>query len=231
MRPFSFLITRVVTLLCVAFLVNGLAYAQSASDVGLVNQFSGDVTYSGESGANIKAQAFMKIRQGDRFNIPAGAQLRVTYFQGGKQESWKGPASFKVGKESSELTGGAKPEIAQLPSAVPQKIKQLSELVQIAKLSRAGGGTVRSPTRKQQASLEQQNEVAAARDTYQKLRNQLPADDITPELYFFTVLQEYLLYDEMKTVADAMLKKQPNNPDVQELAAWAGSTQKPASGK
>lgn len=222
----SFLITRVLAPLCVAFLVSGWAYAQSASDVGLVNQFSGDVTYSGESGANIKAQAFMKIRKGDRFNVPSGGHLRLTYFQGGRQESWKGPASLKAGTSESELVSGAKPEIAQLPSAVQQKIKQFPELVQIAKVSRAGGGTVRSMPRKQAGSQEQQTNVAAAKDTYQKLRSQLSADDITPELYLFAVLQDYLLYDEMKTVADEMLKKQPNSPEVHDLAAWAKKGQK-----
>lgn len=222
----SFLI-RIVAPLIAAFLVGGAAYGQSVADVGLVNQLSGDVTYSNESSSNAKVQAFMKIRQGDRFNVPSGGQLRITYFQGGRQESWKGPASFKTGAQQSDLVSGAKPEIAQLPAAVQQRIKQIPELVQIAKTSRAGGIAVRGLSKKQQASLEQQADVAAARDTYQKLRTQLPADDITPELYLFTVLQEYLLYDEMKVVSDEMVRKQPNNLDVQELAAWVKSRNQP----
>ena len=46
------------------------------------------------------------------------------------------------------------------------------------------------------------------------------ADDITPELYLYSVLQDFLLYDDMKPVVDEMSKRQPANAEVQELAAW-----------
>jgi len=34
------------------------------------------------------------------------------------------------------------------------------------------------------------------------MRQKAAAEDITPELYFYSVLQDHLLYDEMKTVTD-----------------------------
>ena len=49
------------------------------------------------------------------------------------------------------------------------------------------------------------------------------AEDITPELYFYSVLQDHLLYDEMKTVTDEMLKRQPANAEAKELAAYVQS--------
>src|SRR3990172_8414683 len=97
------------------------ASAQS-SDVGLVNQLSGDVAYTSQGGAQSKAQAFMKVRQGDRFTIPAGAQLRLVYFNGSRQETWKGSSSFKAGAQQSEILSGQAAEAAQLPSGVAQKI-------------------------------------------------------------------------------------------------------------
>ena len=72
-------------------------------------------------------------------------------------------------------------------------------------------------------SAEQQAEVKAAKDTYGKLRSQLGADDITPELYLYSVLQDYLLYDDMRPVVDEMSKRQPTSTEVQELAAWVKS--------
>ena len=75
----------------------GVAFgAAAADDVGLVNQLSGDVTYS-SAGHSAKARAFMKVREGDRFNVPSGAKVRVVYFHGGRQESFSGPASFTAG--------------------------------------------------------------------------------------------------------------------------------------
>ena len=203
----------------------GVALGASAqsSDVGLINQLSGEVAYTGQGGAQSKAQAFMKVRQGDRFTLPAGAQLRLVYFNGSRQETWKGPSSFKAGAQQSEAVSGQLAEAAQLPSGVAQKIAQVPNLVQIAKLGRSGGIAVRGGGKPGRLSSEQQAEVSQAKATYAQMRQKAPAEDITPELYFYSVLQDHLLYNEMKSVTDEMLKRQPNNPEAQELAAYVKS--------
>jgi hypothetical protein len=208
------------TALMGAMVFAGVAKAQSV-DVGLVNQLSGDVSYASEGATAAKVQAFMKVRQGDRFTVPAGGVVRVVYFQGGRQETWKGPASFKAGAQQGE--GGTPTEVSVLPSSVPQKIAQVPELIQIAKLGRSGGVAVRGTGKAPRLNAEQQAEVKAAKDTYGKLRTQVSADDITPELYLYSVLQDYLLYDDMKPVVDEMSKRQPASAEVQELAAWVKS--------
>jgi len=198
------------------------ASAQS-TDVGLVNQLSGDVAYASQGGAQSKAQAFMKVRQGDRFTLIAGAQLRVVYFNGSRHETWKGPASFRAGVLQSEAISGQVAEAAQLPPGVAQKIAQMPNLVQIAKLGRSGGIAVRGGGKPGRLSSEQQAEVSQAKANYAQMRNRASAEDITPELYFYSVLQDHLLYGEMKTVTEEMLKRQSNNPDAQELAAYVKS--------
>jgi hypothetical protein len=199
------------------------AVGAQSSDVGLINQLSGDVAYAGQGGAQSKAQAFMKVRQGDRFTLPAGAQLRVVYFNGSRQETWKGSSSFKAGTQQSEAVSGQAADVAQLPSGVAQKIAQVPNLVQIAKLGRSGGIAVRGGGKPGRLSAEQQAEVNQAKATYTQMRQKAPAEDITPELYFYSVLQDHLLYDQMKTVTDEMLKRQPGNPEAQELAAYVKS--------
>ena len=44
------------------------------------------------------------------------------------------------------------------------------------------------------------NERAARRE----MRAQSPADDVTPELYLYSVLQDFLLYDDMKPVIESI---------------------------
>lgn len=202
----------------------GLAGAVQAQapDVGLVNMISGEVSYQSQGASTSKAQAFMKMRQGDRFTVPNGAQMRVVYFQGGRQETWRGPAAFRAGTRQSE-SGSPPAAVSTLPSGVPQKIAQVPELVQIAKLGRSGGVAVRGGGKAPKLTGEQQAEVAAARNTYKQLRTQSPAEDITPELYLYSVLQDYLLYDDMKPVVEEMAKRQPNSAEVQELASWVKS--------
>jgi len=199
---------------------SGTALAQGA-DVGLVNMVSGDVSFAPLSGARGKVRAFMKVRDGDRINVPAGGQVRVVFFAGARQERWAGPASFKAGKMGAEPISGRPAEVANLPATAPQRLERVPELMQHAKL---GGIQVRGGiTQAQRASLEQQAAVSEARVTYDRLRREMPADDITPELFLYAALYEYLLYDDMKTVADEMLRKQPNDDDVKALAAWVRS--------
>ncbi|MGH8704316.1 MAG: hypothetical protein ACREUO_02745 [Burkholderiales bacterium] len=195
-------------------------FAQGA-DVGLVNLVSGEVTFAPLAGSPGKVQAFMRVRDGDRINVPSGAQVRVVFFDGARQESWSGPASFRAGKAASEPISGKPAEVAKLPASVPQRIARVPELMQNAKL---GGIQVRGgATRQQQSSLDQQEALREARAAYDQMRKTMPADDITPELYLYAALHEYLVYDEMKTVVAEMLRKQPNNEDVKVLDSWVRS--------
>jgi hypothetical protein len=197
------------------------ALAQVGADVALVNQLAGDVTYVGSSGKENKAQAFMRVRQGDRFSVSAGSLLRIVYLQGGRQESWKGPASFLAGLGQSETVSGAGPQVALLPAAVPQKIARVPELLQSARL---GGVTVRGgPRARPPLSAQDEADVAEARATYKQMRATAAPDDVTPELYLISVLQDYSLYDELRPVAQDMRRRQPDNAGVQDLAGWIES--------
>ena len=207
----------------IAALAAGAAFGVGASaDVGLVNQLQGEVSYQGTGSAGAKAAAFMKVRDGDKFSVPDGGVLRIVYFEGGRQETWKGPASFKAGMKQGEAQSG-KAEVSQVPGGVPAKLAQTADVIQIAKLGRAGGVTVRGV--KPNLTPAQAAEVAQAKKTYDSWRTTVAADDITPELYMYTVLQDYMLYDDMKTVVKTMQDKQPNSADVKEIAAWVNSRQ------
>jgi hypothetical protein len=212
------IIKNTIRLLGLATLLAAATVAAS-EDVGLVNQLSGEVTYA--SGGNpAKAKAYMKVRQGDRFTVPATASVRVVYFQGGRQETYTGPATFIAGTQASQQTTGAAAQVTTLPAGVPQKIAQTPELIQIAKLGRSGGVAVRGAQREQRLTPQQQAEVRQARQTYDQLRKSSSADDITPELYLYSVLQDHLLYNDMKSVVSEMQKRQPSNPDVAVMAEY-----------
>jgi hypothetical protein len=202
-----------------ALLLAGAAVAAHASDVGLVNHLAGDVSYT-SGGSSAKAKAYMKVREGDRFSVPAGAQLRIVYFQGGRQETFSGPASLTAGAQQSSVQSGSQPQVTTLPSGVPQKIAQTPELIQIAKLGRSGGVAVRGVNTERRLTPQQQTEVKQAKATYEQLRKAAAADDITPELYLYSVLQDHLLYTDMQQVVSEMQKRQPTNPDVAVMAEY-----------
>jgi len=195
------------------------ASALAAEDVGLINQLNGDVSYT-SGGASSKAKAFMKVRQGDRFSVPAGAQLRIVYFDGGRQEAYSGPATLTAGAKESKQQSGAQPQVSTLPAGVPQKIAQTPELVQIARLGRSGGVQVRGAQQEQRLSPQAQAEVRQARQTYEQMRKTAAANDIVPEQYLYAVLQDHLLYGDMVAVVTEMQKRQPANPDVAVMAEY-----------
>jgi hypothetical protein len=202
--------------------ISAMAHAQ-APDVGLVNMLSGDVNFQSDGAQASKAQNFMKVRQGDRFTVPAGAQIRVVYLQGGRQETWQGPAAFRAGAQQSDATNGKPTQVSQVPSAVSQRLEKAPDLVQIARLGRSGGVQVRGTEKPPRLTAAQQQEVNGARATYKSMRAQAAADDITPEMYLYSVLQDYLLYDEIKPVVEEMAKRQPSNPDVQAMVEYVKS--------
>ena len=209
-------VKRIGSLFLLSLAATAAAMAQDAPEAGLVNQVSGDVTYASAGGQPRRVQAFMKVRQGDRFTVPAGAVARLVYFEGGRQETWKGPAGFSVGANASKAFSGT-PEVAVLPGAVPVKMAKLPEMVQAARL---GGVTVRGAVPRVQPTAEEQSELVAARDTYRRLRGTASEDDVTPELYLLAVLQEQGRYEEMPALLDAMARRQPLSPEMQEFAAW-----------
>ena len=163
----------------------------------------------------------MKVREGDRFNISAGAQLRVVYFEGGRQESWAGPSSFLARSGASQPIAGTPAGIATLPANVSQRIARVPDLMRSAKL---GGIQVRGGiARKQEPSPEQQESLRETRATYEQFRKTAAADDITPELYLYAALSEFQIYDEMKSVVAEMRRKRPDDPDAKTLEDYVRS--------
>ena len=201
------------TLLMLALLAASAA-AHSQSDVGLVNLVAGDVSFIPQAGQPGKVRAFMKVREGDRFELPAGAQVRVVYFDGARQERWQGPSSFRALKLQGAPLKGAPAEVSNLPGNSSTRMSRVPELMQNAKL---GGIQVRGA---QSARPVQKEAVDEAKATYQKLRTDLPADDITPELFLFSALNDYQLYEEMVPLVNEMMRKQPESDDVKALASW-----------
>lgn len=185
-----------------------------AEDVGLVNLVAGEVTFTAKGAKAEKVKPFMKVRDGDRFQVAQGAQLRVVYFAGARQERWSGPASFRAARQASKPISGSPAEVVALPAGVPQRIARVPELVQNAQL---GGVQLRSGKR---AAAGPQGEAALreARATYDSLRAKLAADDITAELYLYAVLSEHGRRDEMRDLAQEMQRKQPDNEEVKWLA-------------
>jgi hypothetical protein len=212
------LISGIAAILLGVSIAGGAWAQESAGDVGLVNALQGDVSYQGKEGPARKAQPYMRLRHGDKVIMAAGSGIRISYTTASRRESWTGPGSFVATSTGGELLKGSKPEVVQLPAAVPQKLARISELMNT---SRVGGLVVRSANVKGTLSKE---EVAEAMATYESMRAAAAPSDVTPELFLYSMFQEYGMVDDLKIVARNMLARQPDNADIQQLAKAALNT-------
>ena len=199
-------------------------------DVGLATMLSGSVTYWNDAYQETPAtaQAFMKIRRGDRFKLVPGALIQLVYFHGGRQETWKGPVTLTVGDSESYLDGQkqpqAHPKVVVLPAGTTQGVRRIPVLLRRAGLWHPGTAQVRGDVEALPTSMplprEEKAQIVAVKEIYRSLRKQTDPDDITPELYLLGVLTDYDQYGEMGEVIMEALKRQPDNEIMKRLMEW-----------
>ena len=182
-----------------------------STDIAFVTAVSGDVRYHSKDEATKPAQAYMRIRHGDTVRLANGASVRLSYTTVPRQETWVGPGTFVVTLAGGEKLTGSAPVIAQLPNSVPQKLAKVAELM---KTSHRGGLVVRSVKPSVAVNLEN---VAAAMSVYESMRANTTANDVTPELFLYSVFLEYQMLDDLKIVAKEMRTRQPDNLEIRLL--------------
>jgi hypothetical protein len=188
----------------------------AADDVAVLTSVKGSVVYNDGQQAR-EARAFMKLRGGDRLELPGGAGVRLVYTGDGRQETYAGPAAFVVKAGGSSPLQGAAPVVVQLPASASARIDKSAELLSLAQMSRPGGAVLRGLPRLAKPTDEAQ--LLEARRTYDELKRASPADDIGPELYLYSVLEEQGLRDEMKALKAKMRLMQPWNSALEDPSA------------
>lgn len=219
----------------IAFLTATVVAQTSLPDVGLITKLTGEATYwnQGENKKPVRVQAFMKVRQGDHLKLPAAASLTLLYFASGRQETWKGPATLMAGDKESAAVGDQKtppqPEVKILPAKATKQMAGAPLPLSPASMSKSGVIQTMAPkceTAPKTAaplSSEAQRKIKEAEKVYQDLKKNAAADDITPELYFFSVLAEHKQFPGMAKMVDAMLQKRPGDATLKDLKTWVRS--------
>jgi len=189
------------------------AQAQTPAYAGLIDRISGQVIARSASGNTFQPAAFSRVRDGDELDLAAGAAVQVVYFEGRKRESWQGPARFRVKAAGGEALSGKAAASSEVKGA-PTRVA----LAAAGNVQRIGGLTLRGgPTK-----IPDDAAVARARSDYAEWIKVADADDILPELYMIGFLQERRDPDLLAPYVQAMLKKQPDRPEVKTLVERLG---------
>jgi hypothetical protein len=186
-----------------------------AQDAGLISALTGKGRVLATDGSVIAARSFMKLREADRVELSPESEAHLVFFGSATEERWKGPASLQVTRTGSKALSGAPSAVLKLPEKVTPQLTTLPERVQLANLA---GVQVRGVKPARTLTDEDKKALEDARAAYQRMNAELPPDDITPELYLYSVAAGYELREEMQALAARMLRKQPKNADVQALA-------------
>lgn len=190
--------------LCVA-LAPSLALAQA--DAGIVTRQSGGAAQVRSGGAPVTVVPFMKLRAGDRLELPAGVALRVTYLKSGASEDWSGPAAFTAGEDGATNGTG---KVATTPPA--RNVPDARELARIGNLatSRMGAVVVRS-LRPPNPALD------GARERYERWRAGAPAGDMLPHLYWLAAVRELSGDAAFRNELESLRRQYPEAPEFEAL--------------
>ncbi len=163
MRPF-------LTLL---LLLAGPLAAAAGPDAALITRLQGEVTV----GSRI-AVPFLKLSAGDHLVLKPQATIQLVFFASGQQQAWTGPGVVDITE-----SGGSSPTLTARTTALPPLVvRQLAKTPGAGETGRAGMVIIRGiPTPAKVAKLEQD---------YAALKQQVAADDLTPEVFYLDGLIE-----------------------------------------
>ena len=183
--------------------------ATAQSDAGIVTRQTGGTARLRAGNTPIPVTPFMKLRVGDRLDVPAGVSLRVTYLKSGASEEWSGPAAFTAGESGS--ADGSGTMVASPPARNAPDARELAKIGNLA-TSRMGAVVVRS-LRPPNPALDQ------ARVRYEQWKSGTPAGDMLPHLYWLGAVRELSGETAFRSELESLRRQFPEAPELQALDA------------
>ncbi len=190
----------------VACLLGGVQ-AFAADIIALVTKVEGDVVLAGAKDQAL-TEPFIKLREADVLRLGGNGAVTLTYFESGRQESWKGPGSIKLGAEQSQPAAGAPAlNVKQLPVNLVRQLARHSGACDTD--GKVGMMRLRTiPTSEALARLEK---------AYGDMKAAAVPGDHDPELYWLTGLFELNEYDRLENEMQRLVAANPDNTEIRVL--------------
>ena len=174
-----------------------------AQQGAIITALQGQVTLEQEAPAPRLAAAFTRLRVGDRVQVGADGALQMVYFQSARQESWQGSVRLEIGDGESKATGGAAPQVRQLPAML---VRQLVKTPTADASGRVGAVRMRS--------IVPPDAAAKLEENYEGLKRQTDAADRTPELYLLAGLYELKEYERIEGLLRRWTESAPGDAEL-----------------
>ena len=186
-------------------LVSGSA---AAAAVALVTAVSGPVAREpagGEAAAGL--EAFVRLNEGDRLSLGRDARVQILFFDGGRQENWRGAGVLRVeAAAAARLEGDLKAESRVLPVAMVR---------QIAKTPPSDGAVAEPKVRTR--SMPSGGTLESIEKNYSELRKQADPADRNPEIYLLAGYFELKEFDKIDVILKQLADDKAADPEIRML--------------
>ncbi|MEJ2214410.1 MAG: hypothetical protein P8Y20_10210 [Gammaproteobacteria bacterium] len=191
------------------FLLSLPLFANEGAQDSFITNLNGSAYYATENNDRAELLSFIKIPQNSEVYVEENSNLQIVYLSSGIQETWSGPITFTTGDKASLYEQSSPPDNSKtLPPFMLNVLLQSPEVISSIK-TRQGMIRVRS--------LLTARKVKEAEKNYLQMLEQVDENDITPEIYLITTLDNLRVYNRMTKPLEEMIRKQPNNLQAKEL--------------
>jgi hypothetical protein len=197
---------RLLHLCLICSCLVGSVQAWAADIIALVTKVEGEVVLTGAKDQPL-TEPFIKLREADVLRLGANGALTLTFFESGRQESWKGPGGIKLLAEQSQpVTGAPALKVKQLPVNL---VRQLARTPAPDADGKVGMMRLRSiPTSEALAKLEQR---------YKDMQASAAPGDHDPDLFWLSGLFELHEYDRLEKEMHRLAEVNGDDPEIKVL--------------
>ncbi len=202
-----------------SLLVGSLAWGQTPS--AMVLGVQGDVVLELANKTQTQSlEPLVRLLEGDRLRLAAGASVRLLYARSGTQEEWQQAGVLRIERAQSAILRG-QPQLStrQLPTAI---VQQMARTPHSDSTGRIGGVRLRNLPLDSGAPPDAAK-LAQLEANYQALRQNAAPDDHGPDIYFLAGLRDLAAHERLRSELQQLQERYPNDAVVARLQAlYAG---------
>jgi len=209
-----------LSLLFVAAIWCGPAFAEAPRLVCLVSAVTGQVNLSPDGGAKKPLELFTRLREGERLELARDAEVQLAFLQKGARETWSGPATVLITADGGQSPDSASPPVTdKLPvRARPAGGEASSILTQAGEQATAQVKT-REVTLPEDRTLsdEERAQLADVEGQVAEMRKTAKSDDVGPDI---VLLEELTRLQQRRRLTEELKRLREAHPENTTLANW-----------
>lgn len=211
--------TLLLTTLLLAALCTSVS-AEAPRLVCLVSALNGQITLSPVDGPKKPLEVFTRLREGERLDLPRGADVQLAFLQKGVRETWTGPAQVVITADGGQSADSdTPPVIDKLPLRTKPAGGQASSILTQAGEQATAQVRTRDVTVPEDKTLsdDERADLDAVEKQVAQMRATAAPGDMGPDI---VLLEELARLGQKRRLTEELRRLREAHPDNQTLAHW-----------